>query len=265
MFILIFFIVVALGQFIGNKIMNLSIEGEENYTYSKSEALYIALLFIFSVLAQIFVLKYFKDWYWYICLGYLMVAFIMMVIIISKKKITIEKQRTELQQVFEILQPTLGKNAELDFNNPPFKLGYDKGQINRISINIDPNTFKETVASNLCLSLNKFLPTYSWVNEFDFASRLCHFVGTPLPPPIARYKGSWLRPTEYIPIALSGLGELGWTINSVNKKKIGRSLYYYDDGDLAQSVILPSAPQAMAVGSTGGGKSIYVEQEIKEE
>jgi hypothetical protein len=173
-----------------------------------------------------------------------------MVILATVKKVIIEKQREELQQVFDVLVPVLPKNAELDFNNPPFKLGYEKHQINRITIEINPNTFKETVATNLCLSLNRYLPNYEWMSEFDFAARECIFVGTPLPPRIAKYPGSWLRPAEFIPIGLSGLGEVSWTINSY--KNAGRSLYIYDDGKKAMTVDSPSAPQSLTVGGPLG-------------
>ena len=109
-------------------------------------------------------------------------------------------------------------------------------------------------------SWNKYLPDYEWVPEFDYAARECAFVGTPLPPHVARYPGSWLRPAEFIPIGLTGLGELAWVINSF--KGEGRSLYVYEDGKKAKTVDSPSAPQALVVGGTGGGKAIYVDQEI---
>ena len=173
-----------------------------------------------------------------------------MIVLATIKKFVIEKQREELQQIFEVLEPVLPKNTELDMNNPPFQLGYEGTKVNRITIKINPNTFKETVATNLCLSLNKYLPNYEWVNEFDFAARECAFVGTPLPPSVAKYQGSWLRPAEFIPIGLSGLGEVSWNINSF--KNEGRSNYIYDDGKIAKTVDTPSAPQALCVGSPLG-------------
>ena len=184
-----------------------------------------------------------------------------MFIIFTFKKVIVHKQREEIQQVYDVLEPVLPKNAELNLNNPPFKLEYEKNKINKIIISINPNTFKETVATNLCLSLNKYLPNYEWVNEFDFAARECAFLGTPLPPNIAKYKGSWLRPAELIPIGVSGLGEVSWLINSI--KDSGKSLYIYEDGKTAETIDTPSAPQLLAVGSTGGGKAIYENQEIE--
>lgn len=260
MFIFVFFIIIAIAQFATNKILNISDDNSVGYSYSKRDSLIIAGFLLAGILFQILPLKGHKI-FWVLLGMYAFAILLTMVILATFKKIIITKQREELQQVFDVLEPVLPKNTELDMNNPPFKLGYEKTQINRITISINPNTFKETVATNLCLSLNKYLPNYEWVNEFDFAARECAFVGTPLPPGIAKYKGSWLRPTEFIPIGLSGLGEVGWTINSI--KNTGRSNYVYDDGKVAKTVDTPSAPQALCVGSTGGGKAIYINQMVE--
>ena len=259
MYILAFFLIVAISQWATNKILNISDDNTVGYSYSKRDSLIIISFLGVSILLQLIKIK--GKIFWILLGIYAFAMLLTMVILATIKKVIIEKQREELQQVFDVLAPVLPKNAELDFNNPPFKLGYEKHQINRITIEINPNTFKETVAVNLCLSLNKYLPNYEWVNEFDFAARECIFVGTPLPPAVARYKGSWMRPTEFIPIGLSGLGEVSWNINSF--KDAGRSIYVYEDGKVAKTVDTPTAPQALAVGSTGGGKSIWVEQEIE--
>lgn len=253
MFIFIFFIVVALMQFSTNKILNISDDNSVGYSYSKRDALIMIGLFGLGLLLQFIPIND-NNIYWIICGIYAFIILLTMVILATFKKIIITKQREELQQVFDVLEPVLPKNTELDMNNPPFKLGYEGTKINRITISINPNTFKETVAVNLCLSLNKYLPNYEWVNEFDFAARECAFVGTPLPPSIARYKGSWLRPTEFIPIGLSGLGEVSWNLNSI--KNAGRSCYIYDDGKIAKTVDTPSAPQALCVGSPLGLNTI---------
>ena len=253
MFIFVFFIVVALSQFITNKILNISDDNSVGYTYSKRDSLIILLFLAIAVGLQF--IKFSNNKVLLILLAvYFFGTMLTMIILATIKKVIITKQREELQQVFDVLTPVLPKNTELDFNNPPFKLGYEKHQINKIIIEINPNTFKESVATNLCLSLNKYLPNYEWMSEFDFAARECIFVGTPLPPGVAKYPGSWLRPAEFIPIGLSGLGEISWTINSI--KDTGSSLYIYDDGKKAKTVDSPSAPQALAVGSPLGLNTI---------
>ena len=252
MYIFIFLVVIALCQFLTNKILGISDDNSVGYSYSKRDSLIILGFFAFGCLLQAIKLK--GKIFWIMCLIYAVSILMTMVILATIKKVIIEKQREELQKIFDVLSPVLPKNAELDMNNPPFKLGYEKNQVNRITIEINPNTFKETVAVNLCLSLNKFLPNYEWVNEFDFAARECAFVGTPLPPKVAKYQGSWLRPAEFIPIGLSGLGEVSWNINSF--KNEGRSNYIYEDGKIAKTVDTPSAPQALAVGSPLGLNTI---------
>ena len=246
MYIFTFAIMGALMLFITNKILNISDDNSIGYTYSKRDSGIVIGLLIFGIILQILPLKGHKI-FWVAVVFYAFIIFLVMIILAAAKRVTITKQRDELQKVFEVLEPVLPKGSELDMNNPPFKLGYEKTQINRITIQINPNTFKETVATNLCLSLNRYLDNYEWVNEFDYAARECAFVGTPLPPRVAKYKGSWLRPAESIPIGLSGLGEVVWNINSF--KDEGRSCYIYEDGKIAQTVDTPSAPQALCVGS----------------
>lgn len=263
MYILTFLLIIALSQYITNKILNISDNNSVGYSYSKRDSLIIVIFFGISVLLQ-YVSKFMPvKIFWLGCAIYGGSIIIVMVVLATIKKVIVEKQRDELEKIFEVLKPALSlkKDEELDVNNPPFELGYEKNQVNRITIAIDPNKFKEAVATSLCATLNLYLPNYEWVPEFDFAARKCAFVGTPLPPHVATYKGSWLRPAEFIPIGLSGLGEVSWTLNSI--KNEGKSLYKYEDGKTAQTVDTPSAPQCLTVGSTGGGKAIYIEQEIE--
>lgn len=250
MFILVFFLVVFISQFATNKLLNISDDNAVGYSYSKKQIFILLGLFVLAIIFNKLPIKDKPKLYWILIGLYAFGILLTMVIFGTIKKVIITKQREELQQVFDVLEPVLPKNTELDMNNPPFKLGYEETKINKITIKINPNTFKEAVAVNLCLSLNKYLPNYEWVNEFDFAARECSFVGTPLPPSVARYQGSWLRPAEFIPIGLSGLGEVSWTINGI--KDTGRSNYVYEDGKVAKTVDSPSAPQALAVGSPLG-------------
>ena len=248
MFIFAFVVIVALVQFVSSKTLKISITNNLSYTFSKRDSLIMVGFFILSVLLQFMPLS--GTAFWVICGIYSATLLMTMTILSTIKKTIILKQKEELQKIFDVLEPVFPKNTEFDSNNPPFKLEYEGSNVNKITISINPNTFKETVATSLCLSLNKYLPNYAWVNEFDFAARECSFVGTPLPPFIAKYKGSWLRPAEFIPIGLSGLGEVSWNLNSF--KDAGRSNYIYDDGKIAKTVDTPTAPQCLCVGSTGG-------------
>ena len=260
MFIFTFFIIVAISQFLTNKLLNISTENNIGYIYSKRDTWIMVGLFGFGLVCQLLPLKATKI-YWIMLGIYAFGILITMVILATIKKVVVAKQREELLAVFGVLEPVIPNDSKVknketgdyelkDINNPPFKLGYEDAKINKITIKINPNTFKEQVAVNLCLSLNRYLPNYEWVNEFDYAARECSFIGTPLPPSVAKYKGSWLRPAEFIPIGLSGLGEVSWNLNSI--KNEGRSNYIYEDGKIAKTVDTPSAPQALAVGSPLG-------------
>ena len=263
MFIFIFFIIVLVTQYLTNKALNISSDNSISYTYSKRDAGILALFLIGSIIAQKFVPR--GKIFWIGCGVYATALLITMIILATIKSIIIRKQREEVKSIFEVLEPVIPNEFKVkdketgefklkDPNKYPFKLEYEGTKVNKIIIKINPNTFKEPVAVNLCLSLNKYLPNYEWVNEFDFAARECAFVGTPLPPRVAKYNGSWLRPTEFIPIGLSGLGEVSWNLNSI--KDEGRSNYVYEDGKTAKTVDTPSAPQALCVGSPLGLNTI---------
>ena len=263
MFIFIFFIIVLVTQYLTNKALNISSDNSISYTYSKRDAGILALFLIGSIIAQKFVPR--GKIFWIGCGVYATALLITMIILATIKSIIIRKQREEVKSIFEVLEPVIPNEFKIkdketgefklkDPNKYPFKLEYEGTKVNKIIIKINPNTFKEPVAVNLCLSLNKYLPNYEWVNEFDFAARECAFVGTPLPPRVAKYNGSWLRPTEFIPIGLSGLGEVSWNLNSI--KDEGRSNYVYEDGKTAKTVDTPSAPQALCVGSPLGLNTI---------
>ena len=252
MYILLFFLVFSITQWVTNKMLNISDDNINSYTYSKRDG-FVILGFLLVAIGLCFT-KFTGKMFWTICGGYAAMLFFTMLVLAAIKRQEIEKQRAELQQIFEVLTPVLPKNLELDMNNPPFKLEYEKNKVNKITIEINPNTFKESVASNLCLSLNKFLPTYEWLSDFDYAARECSFKGTPLPPEKAKYPGGWLRPPEWFTLGLNGKGEVPWIINT--PKNQGRSLYVYDDGKRANTIQSPSAPQALVVGSPLGLKTV---------
>lgn len=249
MYILVFFVVVAVTQFLTNKILNVNDENAISYTYSKRDGLIICSFLLIGI--GLSFIKLHGKIFWIVCGCYAAAILMTMFVLATIKKVVVEKQKDEMKKIFDVLVPVLPKNAEFDLNTLPFKVEYEGTNVNKITIEINPNTFKESVAVNLCSSFDRYLPNYQWVNKFDFPARECSFVGTPLPPNVAKYPGSWLRPVEFIPIGLTGLGEVSWTINSY-KKGSGRSLYTYEDGKRAKTVDSPPAPQCLVVGGTGG-------------
>ena len=171
MFILTFFIVVALTQFITNKILKLSDENKISYSYSKRDGLIICGFLVIGVLLQ-FLLKVEGKMFFIVDGIYAAAILFTMIVLATMKKVVVEKQKEDMKKVFDVLGPALPKNAEFDINTLPFKLDYEDNKINKITMDIiNPTTFKEDLAINICLSLNKYLPDYEWVPEFDYAAR----------------------------------------------------------------------------------------------
>lgn len=266
MFILIYFIVVAVSQFATNKLLKIDDDNEASYSYSKRDSIILVILLAVGIVLQILLPKidFLSKHYWWICLAYLVCSLIIMLIFITIKKSKIEKQREEIQQVYEILQKMVDKKNEgLDFNNVPFSMGYKYGKINKIDVVVEPTSFDEKILNVILQQLNAFLPTFTWTYELHLEERYMTFIGNDKPPTMARWPGSWLRPLKAFPMGISGNGEICWQPDSVNKKSLGRSLYLDEKGNpIKEDLSLSKAPQGLVAGGTGGGKAIWVEQEI---
>ena len=266
MFILIYFIIVALSQFAANKLLGISDDNEDSYSYSKKDSIILVILLLVGVVLQILLpkIEFLSKYYWWVCLSYFVVSLILMLIFITIKKSKIEKQREEIKQVYEILQKMVDKKNEgLDFNNVPFSLSYKYNNINKINVIVEPTSFDEKILDVILKQLNAFLPTFTWTYELHLEERYMTFIGNDKPPTVARWPGSWLRPLKTFPMGISGNGELCWQPDSVNKNSLGRSLYLDEKGNpIKEDLSLSKAPQGLVAGGTGGGKSIYVEQEI---
>jgi hypothetical protein len=269
MFILAFVLLVALGQFATNKILHISTENTVGYSYTKRDSLILIGFLGIGILLQVIqknVQQIPSNTWWIILASYSGALALIMIVLATIKKVIVEKQNEEREKIFEVIKPVLGLKKGDDEFDPNrweeynIELGFEKTQVNRITIKVNPDKFKLEQAANLCNTLNLYLPNYEWLPEPNLPARQCSFVGAPLPPHIAKYPGSWLRPAEFVPIGLSGLGEVSWNLNTI--KNEGRSLYVYEDGKIAQTVDTPSAPQALCVGSTGGGKSVTLRNVI---
>ena len=269
MFILAFVLLVALGQFATNKILHISTENTVGYSYTKRDSLILIGFLGIGILLQVIqknVQQIPSNTWWIILASYSGALALIMIVLATIKKVIVEKQNEEREKIFEVIKPVLGLKKGDDEFDPNrweeynIELGFEKTQVNRITIKVNPDKFKLEQAANLCNTLNLYLPNYEWLPEPNLPARQCSFVGAPLPPHIAKYPGSWLRPAEFVPIGLSGLGEVSWNLNTI--KNEGRSLYVYEDGKVAQTVDTPSAPQALCVGSTGGGKSVTLRNVI---
>jgi hypothetical protein len=202
-----------------------------------------------------------NQYYWFTLLGYFVICFSVTLIVNKIREKQIKEEHEQIALIFESLSKILGKTKEIDFNNLPFTYETNKDKINKIVIDMkDPDKFPDAVVTSSVFSLNKFFPYYQWISSVDFPKRECIFIGQQLPPDIAMWPGSDLRPAGWIPLGVAGNGEAGWNLS--NPDDIGCSSYIRD-GKKVGTVKSSSAPQGLCVGSTGGGKSIWVEQEVQ--
>lgn len=189
------------------------------------------------------------------------VAFVVMSFIINKSREEVAKQYIgQVEQLCGALKPLLG-TFEVDYNNLPFQTKKKDGKICQIDLLIqDTNKFNDSHLSQVTFSLNRILSYYSWKYECDFPSQLCSFKGEKHPPERAMWKGSDKRNPGYFPLGLTGAGEVGITFA---KSDLGESSSVNEEtGQPFPTVEIASAPQTLVLGSTGGGKSIWVGQEL---
>lgn len=226
--------------------------------------------------------------------AYLIVAVgetIFFVIQNAKREEEIRRQHNEMKQLLQCLSPVIEipKGEELDLEaDYGLELGRDKnGKINSIKCQIqDPDKWSDGVLVKIVLNMNKYLPEKRWTNRVDFPTLEAEFIGSDLPPKMAKYPGSFLRPWNYIPVGVDGNDELGINLGAKDKN-IGDSMFAFNEDNSAGGSILdnrastdawdslqkgrrkagvklpPKTPQLMILGSTGGGKAIWTEQLVE--
>lgn len=250
----------ALVQFVNNKTMGLSDDSEDAYNFTRKDSIIIGMVFVAAIALQVVSGFGFLDkLFWPLCIIYLVVSTILLIVILQIRKGAILKKREEIQQVYEILQKLVDKKGEgLDFNNPPFSLSYKHGNIQDIRVPVDPvalSDVKDLTSSMVpyITQLDNFLPTYKWTFEKHLESRYIEFLGEEKPPQMARWPGAWLRNFRFMPMGLSGRGEVGFTADDVPKDLVGRSLYIDEEGHIVeQDTTLPKQPQALVAGAPLG-------------
>lgn len=175
----------------------------------------------------------------------------------------IEQQRRKadeqiISQIFECLKPVLPPKLELDFKDLPFEYVIKNNQLTSVTMNIDAmERFTGNKPSQVTYALNKYFPYVKWVVELDFPAQRCDFISEPLPPDIAKWPGSDMRNSSWIPIGVNGKSELGWNLKG-GRSDLGASSFSPD----LPTLDIPSAPQLICVGATGGGKAIWTGQVV---
>ena len=263
MYVLIYFLSVSLSQYISNITMGVTTDNEENFNYSRQDSLLLIGLFVVAIILQA-VNNLIINYAIWVMLTYLLVSVSITLTLTTLRKQRIEKTREEITQIYEILHNLVDKKGKgVDFNNVPFTLEHKYNTINKIDVIVDPITFDDKYLPEYLNQLNNFLSTYTWNYELHLEERKISFVGYDKPPTVARWKGSWLRPTRFFSLGITGKGEFGWLPDKVDKKRLGKSQFLDEMGNpLPADMELPSAPQGLICGATGGGKSVAVQNII---
>lgn len=263
MYVLIYFLSVSLSQYISNITMDVTTDNEENFNYSRQDSLLLIGLFVVAIILQA-VNNLIINYAIWVMLTYLLVSVSITLALTTLRKQRIEKTREEITQIYEILHNLVDKKGKgVDFNNVPFTLEHKYNTINKIDVIVDPITFDDKYLPEYLNQLNNFLSTYTWNYELHLEERKISFVGYDKPPTVARWQGSWLRPTRFFTLGITGKGEIAWMPDKVDKKKLGKSQFLDEMGNPLQADMeLPAAPQGLICGATGGGKSVAVQNII---
>lgn len=270
MFTIIFFILFSVITTINNNYEGISEDNSNSHKFNKNSITIILLSILVGVLCDIFVKKLFFDSYLIFLAGYAFASIFSIVIANQARIKAIEKEKELINQIYQVLDSLVkeGKRSEeIDYNSVPFDIEFNKTnkkEIDRVTLKIEnPDKLKDAYITQAVYNFNKFFPYRQWVSDVDYPERTCVFIGNKLPPSIAMYPGSDLRPCNWIPLGLSGNNELGWNLGA-KKSEIGSSLYIYEDTkQRAGTAEISTAPQALIAGSTGGGKAIYINQVVE--
>lgn len=250
MYVLIYFLSVSLSQYISNITMDVTTDNEENFNYSRQDSLLLIGLFIVAIILQA-VNNLIINYAIWVMLTYLLVSVSITLTLTTLRKQRIEKTREEITQIYEILHNLVDKKGKgVDFNNVPFTLEHKYNTINKIDVIVDPITFDDKYLPEYLNQLNNFLSTYTWNYELHLEERKISFVGYDKPPTVARWQGSWLRPTRFFTLGITGKGEIAWMPDKVDKKKLGKSQFLDEMGNPLQADMeLPAAPQGLICGA----------------
>lgn len=259
MYILLYFLILGLVTYIINKTNNVD-SSDEFLKWERQDLLIIGGGFLVALILQII------DLFMPIPILVMPIFALALVILIfyvnKNREKHIQEYKKQIEQIFEACS-NLITAKEIDYNELPFKIVKDekvKDQIAEIHLTMEnPNKFNDGNCTNVTFTLNRYFPYYQWKYETDFPSQITKFIGEPIPPMMAKWPGSDFRPPEYIPIGLGGGGEVGLDLGA---KDFGESSYVDEDGVTPGRISIPRAPQYLAVGSTGGGKAVWIKQEI---
>ena len=124
MFILIYFLVVSISQYILNRRLSIDETNNESYMFDKKSSLILVSLFIMAIILQIIYKVVNLPFFWYACAIYGVRCISILLFFTAARYTKLVKQQEEMEQIYQIFQPLVDKKGVgLDFNNVPFKLG----------------------------------------------------------------------------------------------------------------------------------------------
>lgn len=203
--------------------------------------------------------------YWLVIFISSFIYTMILVIVNMSREKSIQRKQEQICKIYQALSDILGKveRENIDFTKTPFTYSETDGTVSKIIIDTSNSDIKcnEATVTLAQYSINKFFPELQWLSKIDYPKRTLEFNGLPKPPYVAYFPGSDYRPASFIPLGLSGEGEICW--NMGGPKDIGHSSFINEKtNEIVDSVDMPSAPQCLTLGSTGGGKSIWIGQRI---
>lgn len=259
MYVLIFSLSLGIMTYITNTQQGVD-SSQEFLRWRKQDILVIAAVFGAAILCQAL------DWLLpkFCMIIYLIGSVIAFLVVNKSRENYIKDYKKQVDQILESIDKLIPKRKsgeEIDYSDLPFTIEKEGDQIKKITVLMkEPNKFNDGNCINGVYSLKRYFPYYDWKYTNDFPRQECVFEGMKLPPNIARWPGSDLRASGFIPLGLSGEGEVGWKPRSISNT--GKSMYVYEDGSVPDEVNLPNAPHCLCIGSSGGGKAIWVGQEL---
>lgn len=208
---------------------------------------FLALSIVLSIIPQSFVISLIGGSVFLISLA------ITALYVNKNREQYIQSYKQQLDQIISAITP-LKKVSDVNYSDLPFTITRDGSKINTIRLKMEkPEAFRDDRLTNVVNTFNNCFPYYEWQYACDFQKQVCVFEGKRLPPEIALWNGSDMRPPSFMPIGLSGNGEVGIRLD---KEDEGESSYIYEDGVRAETIKLPTAPQHLVVGSPLSLKTI---------
>ena len=264
MFTLVF-LTVLLGSILSVNKKNEQKTTDESLIFEGKDSLVILGCLIGSIILNFIFKNYLSNMYFISAIASSIPFAIIMAIVNGNREKRIRNKQEQILKIYEATEDMVGKKKveEIEYDNVPFEYELDEEtkEIKTIIFDMAKGDFRsgDDVYTLVTYSLNKHLAEYQWISEEKIQERQVIFHGLPKPPKIAMYPGSDYRPVTFIPLGVSGEGEVGW-LKTKSPKGMGFSNFQYENGNYAKTPKTVVTPQFLACGSTGGGKSVAVVQ-----